>query len=379
MSPRLSIRGEDLLAEERWARLAWACISEPDIRSTTEWIRERGASASFRALLEGELVQDGRYDARLRALDLDGARRALELHRIRILIPSDEEWPSGVEDLRAPPVALFVKGAPDLGALAESSVAVVGSRAATGYGVRVATQLSSDLSDRGVTVVSGAAFGIDAAAHHGALAVEAPTVAVLACGLDRPYPTAHARLIGQIAESGAVVSELPTGFAPQRQRFLSRNRLIATMTMGTVVVEASLRSGSLNTAKWARDHHRHHAMVPGPVTSQMSAGCHEWIRVHGSNLVTDARDVLDVMGRLGVDVSDLRRAPETVVDALPAPDRDVWAAVPVRGGAGLEAMARATGLSTMALLAALSRLGGAGLVVRDGDDWRRSRSRTRSA
>ena len=371
-------RGRDLITDERLARLAWCCISEPETPTTRDWIVARGASGSFRALLEGELVADGRYDARLQALDLEGAARALEKHQVRIVIPSDPEWPQQVDDLAVPPVALYVKGAAHLGDLLEESIALGGSRAATSYGLRVATEMASGLADRGVTVVSGAAFGIDAAAHRGALAVDAPTVAVLACGLDRPYPAAHTGLIAQIGQTGAVVSELPAGFAPQRQRFLSRNRLIAALTVGTVVVEANLRSGSLNTAKHARDHLRHHAMVPGPVTSQMSAGCHEWIRVHGSNLVTNARDVLDVMGRLGVDVSDLRRAPETVIDGLSETDRAVWASVPIRGGAGLDALARATGMAAMPLMSSLGRLGVHGLVLREGDKWRRPTPRRKA-
>ncbi len=160
-----------------------------------------------------------------------------------------------------------------------TTVAVVGARAATAYGAYVAGDLSTALSDRGVAVISGGAYGIDAAAHRGALAsTRTPTIAVLACGVDVAYPRGHDRLLRQIASTGLVVSELPPGSSPTRGRFLVRNRLIAALSLGTVVVEAALRSGSLATLERARLLSRHPMVVPGPVTSAMSAGCHAQLR-----------------------------------------------------------------------------------------------------
>ena len=156
--------------------------------------------------------------------------------------------------------------------LVDRSVAIVGSRASTAYGEHVAGELGHQLAERGWTVVSGGAFGIDAAAHRGALAAEAPTVAVLACGVDRPYPAAHGALLHRIAETGLLVSEWPPGAAPHRHRFLVRNRLIAALTRGTVVVEAAARSGAQATARRARKLGRQVLVVPGPVTSAMSVG-----------------------------------------------------------------------------------------------------------
>ena len=155
---------------------------------------------------------------------------------------------------------------------------VVGSRASTAYGEHVASDLSEGLCRRGVAVVSGAAFGIDGAAHRAALAADGCTVAVLAGGLDVPYPAGHSSLMYRIRAAGLLVSEYPPGIRPARHRFLARNRLVAALSGATVVVEAGLRSGAANTAAWARALGRVVCAVPGPVTSSASAGCHALIR-----------------------------------------------------------------------------------------------------
>jgi DNA processing protein len=210
-----------------------------------------------------------------------------------------------------------VRGPWPLAEVVERSVAVVGARAASSYGLHVAQALGAALSERGATVVSGAAYGIDAAAHRGALqAGGAPTLAVLACGVDVAYPRGNDRLIAQIADSGLLVSELPPGSHPTRRRFLVRNRLIAALSLGTVVVEAALRSGSLATLERARLLDRHLMAVPGPVTSAMSAGCHAWLR-DGATCVTDAAQVLDLVGRMGEDACDPGEAPSTCGTACP--------------------------------------------------------------
>ncbi len=179
----------------------------------------------------------------------------------------------------------------------------MGSRAATAYGTHVTTEIAADLAERGWTIISGAAYGIDAAAHHGALLAGGRTTAVLACGADVPYPYGHATLLGTIAASGTIVSEYPPGRPPTRTRFLARNRIIAALSAGTVVAEAGLRSGTLNTARQARELDRALMAVPGPVTSAQSAGCHQLIRDAGAACVTSAADVLTRIAATGA--SDL--------------------------------------------------------------------------
>lgn len=216
----------------------------------------------------------------------------------RFVIPGDLEWPQQLNDLQAPPIGLYVRGEADLRMLALSSIAIVGSRAASAYGVRVASDLAADLAERGWSIVSGAAFGIDAAAHRGALAVGGLTAAVLANGIDEAYPRAHTDLIRRISENGVVLSEVPPGSHPTRARFLTRNRLIAALTRGTVVVEAALRSGSLRTASQAEDLLRVVMAVPGPIDSPSSAGAHRWIAERRAELVTSAAEVIELVGSL---------------------------------------------------------------------------------
>ncbi len=314
--------------------------------------------------------------ARLRAsrVDIPAAVRYAVRQGMSVLIPGDPQWPEGLTDLPAPPVCLWVHGPLDLSRLRWGAVSIVGSRAATPYGRDVATSLAAGLGERGYAVVSGAAFGIDVAAHRGALAAgRGGTVAVLAGGIDRPYPTAHAPLLARLREEGAVVSESPPGWAPQRHRFLLRNRLIAALTLGTVVVEAGLRSGSLNTARHAADIGRPVGVVPGPVTSMLSAGCHQAVRDGVAMLVTDVAEVVDLVGRIGDDAAARPSAPVTAQDRLSEGDQVVWAALPIRAATSIDALAFATGFAPGALMAALVRIELAGLAVRVGSDWKRAR------
>ena len=194
---------------------------------------------------------------------------------IRFVIPTDDEWPIQLNDLDTEtPIGLWVRGDGGLAETVQNSIAVVGARACTTYGERVASELGTLASDHGDTVVSGAAFGIDAAAHRGALSAGGTTVAVLACGVDVAYPSAHQGLLDRIAQNGLVISEMPPGATPRKQYFLVRNRIIAALSKQTVVVEAALRSGALSTAHWAGDLGRTVWGVPGPITSASSAGVH---------------------------------------------------------------------------------------------------------
>src|SRR6185437_911026 len=173
---------------------------------------------------------------------------------IRIVCPGDPEWPAQLSDLGdAQPYALWLRGSADLRFNCLRSVAIVGSRAATAYGSYVASEFAASVAARGWAVISGGAYGVDAAAHRGALAADGVTVAVLACGVDVPYPAGHADLLDAIAAQGLIASEWPPGRTATRLRFLVRNRVIAALAAGTVVVEAGQRSGALNSARHARD------------------------------------------------------------------------------------------------------------------------------
>jgi DNA processing protein len=311
----------------------------------------------------------------------------------RLVIPEDEEWPAmplhaltlavGGEphDHReqsdrtiapVPPVGLWTRGPARLDELADRSVAIVGSRASTAYGEHVAGELGHQLGERGWTVVSGGAFGIDAAAHRGALAAGSPTLAVLACGVDRPYPAAHGALFHRIAETGLLVSEWPPGCAPLRHRFLVRNRLIAALTRGTVVVEAAARSGAQATARRARKLGRQLLVVPGPVTSAMSVGCHELLREReeGATLVTSAAQIIEAVGGIGVDLADPPDRPSGPRDGLSDLAARVLDACPVRTGVSPERLAAIAGCDVLDVLRVLPALELADLVQWTGTGWR---------
>ncbi len=369
----------------RLALVGLSRIVEPGHRALYAAVAERGPVAAWEALRRGQpcgaVSPELRAGAALRAEGYDPAEQLRRLDDFggRLVCPGDDEWPqarltwSAQPGLEAPPLALYVAGSARLAGVVDRSVALVGARAATVYGVRVARELALGLADRGVSVVSGGAYGIDAAAHEGALAsTGAPTVAVLACGVDVSYPRGNDRLLRRIAREGLVVSELPPGTTPTRGRFLVRNRLIAALSLGTAVVEAARRSGSLATLQRARLLNRHVMVVPGPITSGASAGCHEQLRHpdHPAVCVTRVDEVIDSIGAIGVDAATPLRGPARVRDDLPETVRLVLDAVPVRGGAGEATIARAAGVSTLAVQQVLPPLVLHGLVERTQDGWR---------
>ncbi|MGH8970653.1 MAG: DNA-processing protein DprA, partial [Actinomycetes bacterium] len=320
-------------AEDLRARAALTRLAEPGDREMGRCLEQFGSVEVLALIVGGRLpaTRLGHYRARLASLDVDADLAAADRLGARLVVPGDPEWPARLHDLgEALPVALWVVGRGDLGRLTHRSVAMVGSRACTAYGEHVAAEMASGLGDRGWTVVSGAAYGIDGAAHRGALAAGGDTVAVLACGLDVVYPSGHDTLLGQIRDDGLVVSELPPGSRPTKPRFLDRNRVIAALTRGTVVVEATLRSGASNTAGHAARLSRPVMAVPGPVTSATSAGCHELVRTKDASLVTDAADVLDLVGELGADASPQRRGEQRPHDELDELALRVLEALPVR-------------------------------------------------
>jgi DNA processing protein len=332
-------------------------------------------------------VRAGRVDQRVaaetsarRAVDRAAADlAAADAAGIRLICPEHPEWPADVlsvfevadaADL-AGPLALWVRGPGRLAELCARAVAIVGSRAATRYGTQVAGELAGGVAGRGWTVVSGAAIGIDGAAHRGALSVGGATVAVLACGTDRAYPAAHQGLLERIVATGAVVSEYPPGCVPGRHRFLVRNRIIAGLTSGTVVVEAGLRSGAQRTAADAAALGRDVLAVPGPVTSAASAGCHRLIR-DGAVLVTRPEEVLEGVGPIGADLSGPPPgAGRRVTDGLSSVALLVHDALPVRAVREVGWLALEAGVEVAAVRATLVELERRGLVQQFGGRWQR--------
>ncbi|EYT50238.1 DNA-processing protein DprA [Brachybacterium muris] len=288
---------------------------------------------------------------------------------IRVLTPEHPQWPRQLEDLEATtPHCLWVHGPGDLAELVGSrSVAMVGSRASTPYGEDTASSLAASFARSGGTVVSGGAYGIDAAAHRGALAAEqGATIAVLAGGLDSLYPRGNTRLLEAIRERHLLVTEAPLGTAPTRWRFLARNRLIAALSQAVVVVEASWRSGALSTARHANGLSRHVGAVPGPITSAASAGCHRLIRDEGAVLVTEHSEVLDLLPG-GEPSGDGRYARQDELDLLSSSDRRVLDAVPPRSSAAVATIGQEIGIGQDEARSALARLELLGLVeVREG-------------
>ncbi|MBO0877729.1 MAG: DNA-processing protein DprA, partial [Pseudonocardia sp.] len=293
----------------RLARAYLSAVAEPPAPALSVFVDEHGPAEAADRVRRGQVPERvGRETAaRRQRVRAEDHLRAAEAIGARLVTPEDADWPvapfvsfalSRHEHLCAP-LALWIRGPGRLAELAERSVAIVGSRAATGYGTWVANSLSYGVAELGFTVISGAAHGIDGAAHRGALAAEAPTIAVLACGVDRVYPAGHARLLRYIAGTGLVVSEYPPGAVPARHRFLVRNRIIAGLAAGTVVVEAGWRSGARRTASDASLLGRPVMAVPGPVTSALSVGCHRLLREPGTIAVTSAEEVVEEVGRIG--------------------------------------------------------------------------------
>ncbi|MGI3785699.1 MAG: DNA-processing protein DprA, partial [Janthinobacterium lividum] len=298
---------------------------------------------------------------------------------VRFVVPGDEEWPGGLDDLAGlepvqrrggVPLGLWLSGPGLLAALAERSVAVVGSRAATAYGNGVAADLGADLADAGFTVVSGGAFGIDAAAHRGALAVGGPSVGVVANGVDVAYPPGNARIFETLEARHLVVSELPPGSHPTRVRFLARNRLIAALSCGTVVVEAAIRSGARNTAGWAAALNRPLMAVPGPVHSAASVGPHLMVRSGQAVLVTRAVEVLELVSAAGQHLLGQDQGPVRRTDALDPTRLGVFEALSVRRWRTPGELATATGVRVPVCLAALTELESLGLATGDVRGWR---------
>lgn len=399
------------------ARAFLSRAAEPACIPLWGLVRACGPVEAVRRLRAGD-VEDPllqglsrRVDAVDPHADLDAAAR----HGVRLVVPESDEWPhfalsalertgearletfehgkrthaDGGEDI--PPLALWVRGSLDISVLSVRSVGIVGARSATAYGQRVATDLGYGLALRDFTVVSGGAYGIDVGAHRGALAAAGVTVIVSAGGVERPYPPSHRNLFAQAVERGAIVSESPVGCAPRRGRFLTRNRLIAAFATGTVIVEASARSGALNTAGHAERLERPLMALPGPVTSALSVGCHDLLKAHRCELVTGVDDVVETIGSAGdlsaalAQAADRPAAPPAAgrhrtaaaaelrgrLDELESLARAVYDGMPAQREITPEELATSCALSVLDVIRNLPTLEVAGLIEPTRDGFRR--------
>ncbi|MEV6923986.1 DNA-processing protein DprA [Dactylosporangium sp. NPDC051485] len=311
------------MTTDRIAYLVLAHLTEPGNHELGALIRSTGPAAALDRVLHGHDLSPALTDAVTTRLAASGlspttAHRiaATMQHRAdqldaRIVTPADEEWPATLDHLSTitddtdphhrndgPPLCLWARGPRGVAETLTRSVSIVGARAMTGYGQFVASEFAHGLAERGWTIVSGGALGIDATAHRGALAAGGRTVAVLPCGIDEVYPVSNSALFERIPEEGLLLTEWPPGTRPHRARFLSRNRLIAA-SQGTVLVEAASRSGARSTLGYARLLQRSAMVVPGPITSAMSVGCHLELRRPGTVPVTQVQEIIDEVGGTG--------------------------------------------------------------------------------
>jgi DNA processing protein len=364
--------------DNRLARAVLLRVSEP-ATALVHHVRRHGPEATVADIRAGAPIA-GVDVAALQARLADGAgQRDLDQAATvgaRLLCPGDDEWPVLLDDLArvdADCLGLWVRGPLDLAHVSSRAVAVVGTRTPTPYGEHVAAELGAGLADRGWTVVSGLAYGVDGAAHRAALAAGGATIGVLACGVDVPYPHGHRALHDRIGREGLLVSEHPPGAAPQRHRFLVRNRIIAALSLGTTMVEAAVRSGARSTLNHARDLLRHTMVVPGPITSAMSAGCHVALReIPGAVLVTRVEEIVEQCGHLG-ELADPLLGEQRPRDRLGPVVRRVFDAVPVRQPARVERIAVTAGVTAQTAEPALAALRALNLVEHTGSGWRMSR------
>ena len=350
---------------------------------------ELSAGASVEREITALLSQDGttptwtgmatsqrRWAPRVR--DLAPERDLATMRRLggRLVIPGDELWPGQLADLGLQePLCLWWRGPERPIPSPRRIIAVVGSRDSTSYGASVAGDFAHGLAQRGYSVVSGGAYGIDAHAHRGALsggASDMPTIAVMAGGVDRFYPAGNEDLLRAVTHQGALIAEVPPGSAPTRYRFLQRNRLIAALASVTVVVEARWRSGALNTAHHAESIGRIVATVPGSIHSANSAGCHRLLRDGGAVCVTDVGEVAELSGRSGEWMAADKETPAEPQDGLSLEDLILLDALPLRSASSVDKLATVAGLSPDAVRAGLGRLGLLGLASSERGAWKRS-------
>ena len=389
---------------ERIARAALARLMEPQDSVGLALVRAVGAIDTL-GIATGELRAGPNLEREISALLVDGGGpsswaglpaslrrwapriadlapdRDLEtMNRLggRLIIPGDELWPAQLEALGLQePLCLWWRGREQSLPSVGQTIALVGSRDSTSYGASVTGDFAYGLAQRGFTVVSGGAYGIDAHAHRGALSggvASMPTIAVMAGGVDRFYPSGNEDLLRAVSTQGAVMSEVPPGSAPTRYRFLQRNRIIAAFASVTVVVEARWRSGALNTAHHAETIGRVVAAVPGSIHSANSAGCHRLLRDGGAVCVTDVGEITELAGAIGEGTSEDKDGAAAVHDGLSLEDLILLDALPLRSASSVEKLTVVAGLSVDAVRAGLGRLGLMGLASSERGAWKRAKT-----
>jgi DNA processing protein len=377
--------------DPRLALMLLSSTVEPGDADLDDLVEEVGPIDAVKRVWEGDVPERlRRITSAVVACTFDPADRAAQIAAAteacgaRVLIPGDPDWPDQLRDLLLvcdadephvrPPRCLWVRGRHDLAALCGRSVAIVGSRAATEYGQHLADDLAADLADAGWTVVSGGAFGIDRAAHLGAIARGGATVSVLASGVELPYPKANGPMFELIAERGLLVSEWPPGSSAMKHRFLTRNRVIAALAAGTVVVEAANRSGARNTARHAAELGRVLMFTPGPVTSSQSAGAHQLAREPWeARLVTRAEEVIEDLTGIGGPLAAPPPPQRRPFDRLTEVEARLVEALPRGYVVEAARLAAAAGVPTATAAETLERLRSTGWVDRIDDRWRLSR------
>jgi len=319
ITPVLPYHVDEQSRENVFARACWSTITEPGDRIAGALIDQLGAADALKAVLEGlssrtvlstfSNLNDDEFPEQLSEAVMRWTPRVQDSTIVKalehaagigayVVSPETDMWPAGFSDLEFhQPYLLWLRGHSEHFDSFSRSISIVGARASTGYGEHVTAQIVPELVENSIAIVSGAAYGIDGMAHRSALACDGITMAFLAGGIDRFYPSGHDALLGRLVSDGLVLSELPCGWAPTKWRFLLRNRLIAAVSQATVVVEAGWRSGSLNTANHSASLGRPLGVVPGPITSASSAGCHRLLREYAATCVTSAEEILELVGR----------------------------------------------------------------------------------
>ncbi len=372
--------------EIRLARAYLMRVAEPPALALHALVNIEGVLAAAERVRAGDVPSAIQHETEARRhLDLAGEDLvAAEKVYARLLVPEDPEWPAwqllclgppGDRALRGSgqPLGLWVRGEAPVEDLFDRAVSVIGARSATGYGEMVAGEIGYALGTAGMTVVSGAAYGIDGAAHRGALKAGGATVAVLGCGIDIPYPAGHSSLLDGIAASGVVISEYPPGTNAARHRFLVRNRLIAALSSATVVVEAGIRSGAKNTATTAAALGKTVLAVPGPITSAMSVGCHDLLRTGAATIAGSVGEILEAVGPVGEHVRQPERSTRRHTDGLAGAALRVHEALRRERSRDAEDVAVDSGVPIERVRALLPELELTGHATRHDDGWRQAK------
>ena len=378
---------------DNFGRALWSSIAEPGDRMAGLAVAFLGAARALDVVMEKTPAKEvaaalrdagspeitdvdvakalARWEPRLQPTSALAALRRAERIGARLLVPGSTGWPDSLDDLELhAPMALWCRGTDAALSALPGSIALVGARAATGYGEHVTMEASAGLVDRGYAIVSGAAYGIDGMAHRAALASHGITVAFLAGGVDRFYPSGHDALLERIAQTGAVLSEMPCGEPPTKWRFLQRNRLIAAASQATVVMEAGWRSGSLNTAGHAATLGRALGAVPGPITSAASAGCHRLIREFDAVCVTTVDEMAELAPRGPGERTAMTSSGTVAVQTELVPlNVRVLDALSARSPRSSTDVAARSGLAVASVQSALGTLALEGRVVEKQQGW----------